>query len=115
LKKRVSDAIEWGHDVGSLLVFVNKGNDDDLGIENQFDEVCNPLEAGIRTGIPNIEPRCEVKSAPISGFGMSRTCTALSAVQFHPVGLERPGNQIHRTSIPPSLNEDQIQHFPVMI
>ena len=45
----------------SLFVFVNEGNDNDLGIENQLDEVCDPLEVGIRAGIPDIEPKSEIE------------------------------------------------------
>jgi hypothetical protein len=55
----------------SLLIFIDKGNDDDLGVENQFDEVCDPLEVGIRAGVPNIEPKSEVKSTPISRPGFT--------------------------------------------
>jgi len=51
----------------SLLVFVNEGNDDNLSIENQLDEVCDPLEVGIRAGIPDVEPRSEMESSFISG------------------------------------------------
>ena len=40
----------------SLLVFVNERNDNNLGVENQFDEVRDPFKAGIRTSIPDVEP-----------------------------------------------------------
>lgn len=51
-----------------LLVFVDEGNDNDPGIENQFDKVCDPLEAGIRTGIPDIEPKSKIKCLLIPRF-----------------------------------------------
>lgn len=51
-----------------LLVFVDEGNDNDPGIENQFDKVCDPLEAGIRTGIPDIEPKSKIKRLLIPRF-----------------------------------------------
>ena len=53
----------------SLLVFINEGNDNDLGIENQFDEICDPLKAGIRTSIPDVEPKNEIRSSSVSRFG----------------------------------------------
>lgn len=55
-------------DGSSLLVFINEGDDDDLSIKNQFDEVRDPLEVGIWSGIPNIEPKWEVTNAPTSRF-----------------------------------------------
>lgn len=61
-------SLNENRDGSSLLIFVNEGNYDDLGIEDQFDEVCDPLEAGIRTGIPDVEPKKEVKRASISRF-----------------------------------------------
>jgi len=60
----------------SLFVLVNEGNGNDLGIENQFNEVCNPLEAGIGTGIPDVEPKNEIKSSCISIFGWTMTVDA---------------------------------------
>jgi len=58
---------------GSLLVFVDKGNNNDLGVENQFNEVCDPLEAGVWTGIPDIEPKSGVVNSPIYRFGWTKT------------------------------------------
>lgn len=95
----------------SLLVFVNERNDDNLSIEDQFDEVCDPMEAGIRSGIPNIEPKRKVKSTFVNRYEQARpTCTVLFAVRSRPVDMEQPSNQARRTSIPPSLNGDQIQN-----
>ena len=57
----------------SLLVFVNEGDDNNLSVENQFNEVCDPLEAGIRAGIPDIKPRSEIMCSPISGSEWTMT------------------------------------------
>lgn len=57
----------------SLLVFVDEGNDDNLGIENKLDEVCDPLEVGIRAGIPDIEPKSEIESSFVSGRSWTAT------------------------------------------
>jgi hypothetical protein len=98
-------------DGSSLLIFVDEGYYDDFCIENQFDEVCDPLEAGIWTGIPDIEPKKEIKRVHFQIRVSARTCRELSAAQFHPVDSEQPSSQVHKTSIPPSLNEGRIQNY----
>ena len=84
--------------ISSLLVFVNEGNDDDLGVENQLDEVCDPLEARIRAGVPDIEPKSEINSSFILECGLAVTANV-------PVQRSAPFNFVWR------VRGDQITKF----